>query len=424
MTDEKVIDIHDLVQDKHNFNRGTTEGQALMERSFSELGAGRSILLDKDNQIIAGNKSQKAAQAAGIKRVRVIETDGTELIAVKRTDVELDSAEGRRMALLDNLTTQVNLSWDKAELQGVGDMLPDFDVADYGISIDTLPDGFVSSGEQQGEGAQPAENNGGGDPNLEEDDFDPDAHYETKVKEGEVWQLGNHRLMCGDSTNPVCVEKLLNGNRADMVFTDPPYGIDYSGGRTQVVGKKDYGKLKNDDLQGNELGHLICNVFNYNKDNADVYICVSPIMQKPFLDYIEKAGKTINAVIVWDKKAPGLGYMAYRRQCEFILFVKGGDFHKGDKSDVDMWRIGRDDATTYVHGTQKPIGVAGRAINNSSNEGDSVLDYFGGSGSTLIACEQLGRKCYMMELDPHYCSVIIARWEKFTGQKAVKIENV
>lgn len=257
---------------------------------------------------------------------------------------------------------------------------------------------------------------------VKEDDFDPDAKYETKVKAGEVWQLGNHRLMCGDSTKAEDVAKLMGNEKADMCFTDPPYGIDYSGGRTQVVNEKDYGKIKNDNLQGAALGNLICNVFNFNKEQADVYICVSPIMQKPFLDYIEYVDKNLDAVIVWDKKQPGLGYMAYRRQCEFILFVKGGKFHKGDISDVDLWTITRDNTTTYVHGTQKPVRVPGRAISNSSKEGDIVIDLFGGSGSTMVACEQLGRKCRMMEMDTHFCSVIIARWEKLTGQKAIKIQ--
>jgi DNA modification methylase len=144
-------------------------------------------------------------------------------------------------------------------------------------------------------------------------------------------------------------------------------------------------------------------------------------MQKPFLDYISDEGKRIDAVIVWDKKQPGLGYMAYRRQCEFILFIKGGQFHKGDKSDVDLWSITRDEAQSYVHGTQKPVAVSARAINNSSKEGDVVLDLFGGSGSTMLACEQLNRRCRMMELDAHFADVIIARWEKFTGKQAIKI---
>lgn len=224
--------------------------------------------------------------------------------------------------------------------------------------------------------------------------------------------------MCGDSTIKSDVERLMNDEKANMVFTDPPYGIDYSGGRTQIVRKKDYGKLKNDDLQEEQLGNLICNVFNFNKEGADIYICVSPIMQKPFLDYIEQEGKEINAVIVWDKKQAGLGYMAYRRQCEFILFIKGKPFKKGDISDFDLWSILRDDTTTYVHGTQKPVKVSARAINNSSKVNDIVVDLFGGSGSTLIACEQLNRKCYMMELDPHFCDVIIKRWEKLTGLTA------
>lgn len=133
MAEEKVIDIEELIQDDHNFNRGTEAGQKLMEESFSEHGAGRSILVDKNGKIIAGNKSQKAAIAAGIKKVRIIETTGDELIAVKRTDVDLDSKEGREMALQDNLTTQVNLAWDETELQTVMDEVEGFDPEQFGL---------------------------------------------------------------------------------------------------------------------------------------------------------------------------------------------------------------------------------------------------------------------------------------------------
>jgi DNA modification methylase len=165
---------------------------------------------------------------------------------------------------------------------------------------------------------------------------------------------------------------------------------------------------------------LISNVFLFNKQEADVYICVSPKMQKPFLDFIENSNKTIDAVIVWDKKQPGLGYMSYRRQCEFILFVKGGAFKKGDTSDFDLWSISRDNGQDYVHGTQKPIAVPSRAINNSSKKDDLVLDYFGGSGSTMVAANQLKRKCYGMELDPKYCDVIVARMIKLDSNLPIK----
>ena len=139
MAEEKVIDIEELAQDTHNFNRGNEQGQQLMERSFKELGAGRSILLDRNGNIIAGNKSQKAAIAAGIKKVRVIETTGDELVAVKRTDVDIDTAEGRKMAFLDNLTTQVNLTWDETEIQAVQADVEGFDVGDFGVSADDIP---------------------------------------------------------------------------------------------------------------------------------------------------------------------------------------------------------------------------------------------------------------------------------------------
>ena len=134
MKEDNTINIDELVQDAHNFNKGTEEGQKLMEKSFKELGAGRSILVDKDGKIIAGNKSQLAAQAAGIKKVRVIESDGTELIAVKRTDLSIDSAEGRKLALADNLTTQVNLAWDEIQLQSVQDELgTDFSLEEWNV---------------------------------------------------------------------------------------------------------------------------------------------------------------------------------------------------------------------------------------------------------------------------------------------------
>ena len=374
--------------------RKNVEAVKYVKASIEKFGFKQPIIVDSNRVIIAGHTRLEAAKSLGMAEVPCIVAD------------DLTDAQVKALRLADNKVAEFS-EWEMnllGEELGELEEISDIDMGDFGFDLSEF-------------------DNIGMDEKTEVEEDEVPEEVEPVCQRGEIWQLGEHRLMCGDSTSEEDVNALMGGGLADMVFTDPPYGIDYSGGRTQVVNKKEYGKLKNDDLQGEELGNLICNVFKFNKSGADVYICVSPIMQKPFLDQLENMGKKTDAVIVWDKTQPGLGYMAYRRQCEFILFVKGSEFHKGDKTDIDLWRIGRDDAKTYVHGTQKPVGVSGRGIKNSSKADDIVLDLFGGSGSTLIACEQLNRKCRMMELDPHYCDVIIARWEKLTGKKAEKVSE-
>ena len=177
--EEKVIDIEELAQDTHNFNKGNEQGQELMERSFKEMGAGRSILIDRNGHIIAGNKSQKAAIAAGIKKVRVIETTGDELVAVKRTDVDIDSAEGRKMAYLDNLTTQVNLTWDQTELEAVQADVEGFDIADFGFDIEDLPQVTFPTGDDVHTNSSNSNNeeSDNDDNDEEETDFEKLAFY-------------------------------------------------------------------------------------------------------------------------------------------------------------------------------------------------------------------------------------------------------
>lgn len=176
---EKIIDIEQLAQDQHNFNKGSEQGQELMERSFKEMGAGRSILIDRNGNIIAGNKSQKAAIAAGIKKVRIIETTGDELVAVKRTDVDIDSAEGRKMAYLDNLTTQVNLTWDETELQAVQADVEGFDIADFGFDIEDLPQVTFPTGDDvhTDSSNNNNEDNNVGSPNIDEMDEETKEFY-------------------------------------------------------------------------------------------------------------------------------------------------------------------------------------------------------------------------------------------------------
>ena len=350
-------------------------------KEFPKMLELRPIIVNDDMIVLGGNMRLKACKEAGMKEIPVIKAS------------ELNEEQQREFIIKDNVGfgewdwEMIANEWDAEQVAEWGLDVPDF-------STEVLE--------------------------AEEDDFEGTPPKEPITVFGDLYEIGEHRLLCGDSTDSDSVAKLMNGEKADMVFTDPPYGIDYSGGRTQVVETKTYGKLMNDDLQGVELGELISNVFLFNKQEADVYICVSPKMQKPFLDFIENSNKTIDAVIVWDKKQPGLGYMSYRRQCEFILFVKGGAFKKGDTSDFDLWSISRDNGQDYVHGTQKPIAVPSRAINNSSKKDDLVLDYFGGSGSTMVAANQLKRKCYGMELDPKYCDVIVARMIKLDSNLPIK----
>ena len=446
--EEKVIDIEELAQDTHNFNKGNEQGQELMERSFKEMGAGRSILIDRNGHIIAGNKSQKAAIAAGIKKVRVIETTGDELVAVKRTDVDIDSAEGRKLAYLDNLTTQVNLTWDQTELEAVQADVEGFDIADFGVDIEDLPQVTFPTGEKQGEGE--------GKPQTEvkEDDFDPDAHYETKVKAGEVWQLGNHRLMCGDSTDADAVAKLMNGERADLLFTSPPYSDmrAYNGGK---------------DLSVVSLAKFIPTYepyAEYQCVNLGLQVKDGEIVQywDAYIASAKDCGYKLMSWNVWDKMTPG----AICNQTHFItpmrhewIFVFGKawkdinrTWEKKPESIIEgkvYKNVRFNDGTfdnhttgdhsnpykkmesvlsiTSEHGEIRsehpavfPVRLPAEYIAAFTNEGGIVIEPFGGSGTTIVACEQLGRKARLMELDPHYCDVIIARWEKLTGQKAYK----
>ena len=429
MAEEKVIDIEELAQDTHNFNRGNEQGQQLMERSFKELGAGRSILLDRNGNIIAGNKSQKAAIAAGIKKVRVIETTGDELVAVKRTDVDIDTAEGRKMAYLDNLTTQVNLTWDETEIQAVQADVEGFDVGDFGVSIDQLPGNPFDVKEPTGETTQTEQ------PQAEEDDFDPDEVHETKVKTGDVWLLGEHRLMCGDSTDAECVAKLMNGERADIAFTSPPYGVtDGAIRKHQEKGNHDSGAKnfynEHNDIQETwpQLMEETWQRMHEHSDQQFINVQLLADNKRELMRWCARHADNIVDMLIWDKghAAPNIHPNIVSNNFEFIFvfgedkanrLIKYGNFH-GTYSAILRVAVGQNEYAD-VHKAVFPVALPGEILNINGNA-KSVLDLFGGTGTTMIAAEQLGRKCYMMELDPKYCTIIIARWEKLTGQKAYK----
>ena len=259
---------------------------------------------------------------------------------------------------------------------------------------------------------------------LIEDDEIPEAK-ESKVKQGDIWQLGEHRIMCGDSTSSDDVAKLMNGEKADMVFTDPPYGVSYEGGHNKEKRKG----IKNDKLEGLDLSNLfkdsLVTSLIFTKDTCPFYIWYASGKSIETFKGIEESEISVRAIICWYKIKSGLGafmaqYIPNYEPC--IYGHKKGKSIKwyGPTDEKTIWEL-KNDNKNKLHPTQKPIALAERALNNSSKIKDIVLDSFLGSGSTLIAAEKLNRKCYGMELDEKYCDVIIERWEQFTGKKAEKI---
>lgn len=292
------------------------------------------------------------------------------------------------------------------------------------------------------------------EPEVVEDDFDEDEDVEPIALLGDVYMLGDHRLMCGDSTKPEDVEKLMAGDIADMVFTDPPYGVSYVG--TNNPNGKEWQMIANDDLRGDSLFQFLAHAFKNLADNLKLdgafYVWFASSNHIEFETALKMAGLRVKQELIWDKGMV-LGHSDYhwayepclygthkdknctwygdRTQKTFLAMNRTEirDLKKEELIDIllrlhegrSCWRISRDNTTEYIHPTQKPIALAGRGIKNSSCAGQIVLDLFGGSGSTMMACEQLGRKARIMEFDPKYCDKIITRWERYTGMKAEKL---
>ncbi|MBQ7056590.1 MAG: DNA modification methylase [Bacteroidaceae bacterium] len=431
---EKTIDINQLAQDQHNFNKGTKAGAKMMKRSLEQLGAGRSILIDKDGNIIAGNKTQQAAIEAGIKKVRVVESDGTELVAVKRTDVALDSKQGRELALLDNLTTQINLEWDKAELQSISDKV-DMCIEDWGVQLSDLP------------GAMPEQE-------VKEDDFDETKDpVPTVCQPSDLWQLGDHRLLCGDSTKAEDIQRLMQGETAHLWLTDPPYNVAVKNSQGMTIA--------NDNMASAEFRRFLDDAFRAANtvlaDGTPFYIWFASKEHINFEQALNAIGLRVRQELIWNKNSFIIGRAHYQwkhepclygwkgQSCRYFIDARNRasviqeteeiNIDKMKKEEMrDLLRQILDDhriPTTVIneakpqkdedHPTMKPVRLFGYQISNSSRAGEIVLDTFAGSGTTVIACEQLNRKARLVELDPHYCDVIIARWEKFTGKKATLI---
>ena len=396
------VNINELISPEYNPRQITDDEMEKLKNSINEFGYIDPIIVNRvNNHIVGGNQRYEALKSLGYTDVDVIFIDEPDLNREQALNIALNKISGE---------------WDFVKL---ADILDDLELNDFDISLTGFDDLELENfGIEDPKEQEPVE--------VVEDDYEEPDELEVTVQTGDIYVLGNHRLMCGDSTKREDVALLMDGKQADMVFTDPPYLMGFTG-NVHGDGSKSFnakhGRIMNDKMSKEDGDEFVYNIINMLQENVTgaYYIC----FYRLGLDYIFRAMGKLNlnykALIIWDKGNHTLSNSDYMSRYEPIIYgwFKEHNFY-GDRSNFDIWDIRRTQKNE-LHPTMKPLELCSKAILNSSKKGDIVLDLFGGSGSTLISCEQLNRNCYMMELDPEYCQVIINRWEEFTGEKAEKI---
>ena len=353
--------------------------------SIKEFGFKVPIVIDKDNNIVCGHTRWKACKKLKIDTVPCVVAD------------DLTEEQIRAYRLADNRVAE-KAEWDLALL--------DTELAEI-ETIDMTLLGFDDKEEET-----PQE--------VVEDDFDEEPPAEPKAKYGDIYQLGRHKLLCGDSTKIEDVQCLLGGDKADLLLTDPPYNVDYTG-KT-----KDALTIQNDKQEDEEFCEFLTKCFSCADENMNAgavfYIWHSDSEGFNFRKACKQVGWTVRECLIWNKNALVLGRQDYQWKHEPCLYgwKEGSHNWYGARKQTTVIDMDKPNASR-LHPTMKPVQLFAYEIQNSTKAGDKVLDLFGGSGTTLIACEQLNRTAYLMELDPRYVDVIIDRWEKMTGQKAVKV---
>lgn len=411
-------DIADLKEYENNPRENDVAAEAVAE-SIKEFGFKVPIIIDCNNVIIAGHTRLKAARLLGLVSVPCIVAD------------DLSPEQIKAFRLADNKTGEL-AEWDYEALKKEIEELTalDVDMTAFGFDESIFADIELT----------------------EDDGFDIETVAEeivSDIKRGDVWQLGEHRLICGDSTDVEEIERLMDGHKADLLLTDPPYNVavENSAGMT----------IENDDMSDTAFYELLTGAFSsadrVMRDGAGFYIWHGESEGYNFRRACESVGWDIKQCLIWVKSSPTIGRQDYQWKHEPCLYGwKDGASHYFVKNrkqktviddDLDIEFLSADELREYIreltepstiiregkpqkngeHPTMKPIPLIEKQIKNSSKKGDIVLDLFGGSGTTLIACEELGRVCYMSELDPKYCDVIIKRWEHYTGGKAVLLQN-
>ena len=377
--------IKDLIPADYNPRTLSDQQFSDLKRSFENLGTLEPAVIninpDRKNIIISGHQRLKVAESLGMSSYPCVEVD-FDIDKEKEANIRMNKNTGE---------------WDMDALENFFDIsdLNEWGFDDLNFDVD---ESFSDK---------------------DADDI-PSKPKKAKTKPGDLYQLGEHRLLCGDSTNIKDVEKLMAGDLADMMFTDPPYGVDYEGKTKEKL------KIKNDKMSETDLADLIISVFSA----VDVvlrpgaYVLATVPAGPLHLIFAQdwKARGWLRQILVWNKDSMVLGHSEYHYKHEPILFgwKEGERLKNPDRTKTTVWDFDRPKASRE-HPTMKPVEMWEYGINNHSKKNDVVFEPFGGSGTALIACEKTSRKCRIMELDPVYCDVIVKRWEELTGKKAILI---
>jgi len=406
------VAIADLVPYERNAKNHPEEQIEKLKRSIQEFGFVSPCLIDRGGNIIAGHGRVEAAKALGMGTVPAVYVEG------------LTDTQRRAYILADNRLTELG-GWDMSLVSKEVEWLQDagFNIDITGFTADDIFFDEIDVGF--------------------EEEPEPDPPAEAITKTGDIWQLGEHRLIVGDSTRPEDLAALMQDDRADLLITDPPYNVDYEGKA---------GKMANDNMSQEDFECFIFQAFSnaasHMKEGAAYYCWYPSASQKSTQTALELAGLPPHQILIWVKNALVLGRQDYQWRHEpcFYGWKEGGAHYFIDARSLttifdDLDNLTREEAIerlkeysaitsaiyenkptrSPLHPTMKPLGLFEKQIRNSSKEGDIVLDIFGGSGTALIACEEMGRRCRMVEYDPFYATVIIQRWEEQTGRKAAKI---
>ena len=384
-----------------NARTHSQEQVAMVAASIVEFGFTNPILCGSDGIIVAGHCRLAAAQKLSLEIVPVVVLD------------HLTPTQRRALVIADNRTAEL-AGWDDAMLRVELDALrdDDFDLSLTGFDADALADLY------EGEDADTGQTG---------DDEVPETQEASISRPGDVWLLGDHRVLCGDATDAKCYDQLLQGKAVDLTFTDPPYNVNYANSAKDKMRGKDRAIL-NDNLGDGFYDFLLAALTPIMANcTGAVYVAMSSSELDVLQAAFREAGGKWSTFIIWAKNTFTMGRSDYQRQYEPILYgwSEGGKHHWcGDRDQSDVWQIKKPHKND-LHPTMKPVELVERAIRNSSKPGDVVLDPFGGSGTTLIAAEKSGRMARLMELDPKYVDVIVRRWQDWTGKLATReVDNI